>query len=224
MTKRKWFISVAWLLCLSAVSAVLVQHSQLAALRASAAVAEPGPVSVEKSPSSLPAGSLSPEESRELLQLRGEVTRLTARKRELAGVRAEAERLNAQLSASTNPSTGVALPAGYIRKANAQFVGYSTPENTVQSWLWALQHHDLPKLLQSLTPDEAMKLQGRMVSKEDVEAFFKNTDSLPGIAIQGRKELPDGSVELQLYAAPNLPPQPVQMQMIGGEWKMPAGF
>jgi hypothetical protein len=63
-----------------------------------------------------------------------------------------------------------------------------------------------------------------MVSKEDVEAFFKQTDALPGVAIQGRKDLPDGSVELQLYMAPNLPPQPIRMELIGGEWKMPFRF
>ncbi|HZR16671.1 MAG TPA: hypothetical protein VFE51_05030 [Verrucomicrobiae bacterium] len=226
MTKRNWIIVATWLLCLSAISAVLVQRKQLAALRASTAVVEPGPASLEKSSSAVYAGSLSPEESRELLQLRGEVTRLTARKRQLAGVAAESERLKAQLDANPNPdrSSGIALPVGYIRKANAQFLGYFTPENTVQSWLWALQHHDVPKLLQSLTPDEAVNVQGRMISKDDVEAFFKNTDSLPGLAIQGRKDLPDGSVELQLYLAPNLPPQPIRMQVVNGEWKMPFRF
>ena len=48
---------------------------------------------------------------------------------------------------------GIQLPPGYIRKSEARMVGYSTPDDTLQSFLWAIQNRDLTNVLQALAPD-----------------------------------------------------------------------
>src|SRR5262249_47305005 len=133
------------------------------------------------------------EQEGELLRLRSEVTRLSARKRELAAVAEENQRLKAQLENSrTNGQASSLLPACYIHKAQAQFAGYATPENTFQSFLWALRSHDVAVLLQSLTPDAAQKQQGRFQNPSQEAQFFKDIEAMPGLALQNRKDQPDG--------------------------------
>ena len=217
---RTSLIVVAWLLCVGSVSAVFLQRSELNGLRShEERVAPPLEADSDSAGSDLAPASGPEGTSRELLQLRAEVTRLTSRKRELAGVEKASEQLRAQL-ATPPAGSGMPLPRGYIRKANARWLGCSTPENTVQSWLWALQHHDFTRMLETLSPGDAQRAQARMGVKGDNDAFFKQMDVLPGFAIQGRKNLPDGSVELEIYLTPGMPAQHVELQTIHGQWKM----
>jgi hypothetical protein len=162
----------------------------------------------------------------ELLRLRSEVSRLTALRRELAGVVAEADRLRAQVAANlTNAPSGAPLPAGYIRKAQAQWMGFSTPEATLQSFLWAVQRHDFTNLLQVLTTEAAERLRSQFQqSGESLESFFKATDAMPGLAIQGRQDLQDGSVQLQVQFGPGIPPGELRLQSVNGEWKLVGPF
>ena len=180
--------------------------------------AKPGNTAGDGSP---PAASRE-EALSELLKLRSEVTRLTARKRELGGVVAESEQLRQQLATNqANISAENRLPPGYIRKAQAEMVGYSTPENTVQSFLWALQHHDPAGLLRALTPTQAQALGPRFNTDATAEnSFFKDADRLPGLAIVSRRNLDNGSVELHVLFGPNTPLQTFRLQPINGEWKL----
>src|SRR5437016_412548 len=138
MKTKRVLMSLAWGCCVVLVLGLVFQRQELLGLRtqqaqgaestslitelsASAPVIEPGTESSNSSAAS---------SSRELLRLRSEVTRLNARKRELAPVSQEAERLRARLaSPQASWPGGVALPPGYVRKSQAQLAGYSTPEN-----------------------------------------------------------------------------------------------
>jgi hypothetical protein len=220
MNRRILLIGLAWALCLGSVSAVWIQQNRLANLRARLRTSDNannhiagGSSAPDTLTQSAGSNALSDEESRELLRLRAEVTALTARKRELAGVVEASEQLHKQLNAPATNSGGVPLPEGYVRRANAQFLGYGTPEATVQSWLWAIQHHDIEKLLGALTPEYASK-QG------DLETVFKRMEALPGLSILGHEDLPDHSVELQVLIGPNVPPMKLHFQFLEGEWKM----
>lgn len=224
MNKRNLSIASAWLLCLGTVSAVFVQRSQLDGLRARQAQSLSADSEAAHLPSS-PGIAVSPDSttaedsSRELLRLRAQVTRLTARKRELAGLVEENGRLKAQLATNSAAISGLPVP-GYVRRAQAEFLGYSTPENTMQSWLWAIQNQDSGKMLQAFSKDEAQALQARM-GPDSLNKVFKDLDIIPGLAIQSRENLPDGSVELEVYIVPNLPAQKVRLhQQPNGEWKM----
>jgi len=221
MKKRKPVILLAWLLSIGVLGAVLWQRNQLTSLRAAQIqISSSGTDSATVTSVGTEARSAPDQDaaSSELLKLRAQVTQLTARKRELAGVAEESEKLKVQLAAGSTNS-GLPMP-GYIRRNRAQFLGYSTPENTVQSWLWAIQNHDVQRVLQALTPADAKNLQDGIRASGDPEGFFKGVGAIPGLAIQSRQTMPDGSEELQVYIAPQIPPQKLQLQLVNGEWKM----
>ena len=231
MSSRILLTSLAWALCLGTVWGVFHQRQEVLALRAqqlelarTAAASSQIPSPAANNPETLQSSDSSVES--ELLQLRAEVTRLNARKRELSGVAEEAERLRAQLERNqTNSAAGTQLPAGYMRKSQAQFVGYSTPENTLQSLIWAMQHHDMTRFLETLSPEEAQGMRARLdPSGQPEKGFFKAMDSLPGMAIQSRQDFPDGSVELQVEIGPGMPPEKMRLRPMNGEWKIESLF
>ncbi len=206
--------------------AVLLQRQKLTTLRTeeSATATTPAPDRAEPQRASEQNSKLSGSASSgELLQLRSTVTRLESRKRELAGSVAENKRLQVQLAAiRTNAPSGGDLPPGYIRKSHAQMVGYSTPENTVQSLLWAVRNHDLTNLVRAFTPSSADRLQAEFASNTP-EVFWQNADKIPGIGVLGSETLPDGALQLEIVG-PGEQRGKVRLQAIGGEWKLDGPF
>ena len=49
-------------------------------------------------------------------------------------------------------------------------------------------------------------------------------DAMPGLALQNRKEQPDGSVQFEVEIVPGMPKQTMRLQMISGQWKLNAPF
>jgi hypothetical protein len=223
MNKRTLLMVSAWALCIGTVFGLVVEQRQLVALRARSAsqtdtLEHPSPGIAETAPATPADDSLSDSESRELLQLRSEVTKLTAKKRELANVEAEAAGLRTRSNLSqTNSTSEIRLPPGYMRKAEAQLLGFSTPENTMQSFLWAVQHQDSNNLLHAFAPEPAASLAPN-------KSLFKYMSAIPGMAIQERHELPDGSVELQVEIFPGMPIEKLRFNNIGGEWRLAEMF
>jgi len=124
--------------------------------------------------------------SLELLRLRSQVGQLERRKRELTGVTEENKRLQAQLATKPTGGTGgVPLPAGYIRRAEAKLSGFGTPEDSLQSFLWAIEHRDLPTLMQAFEPEQAKSL-AEQVEEQGSEKFFKEPNVIPGLYISQR--------------------------------------
>jgi hypothetical protein len=156
----------------------------------------------------------------ELLQLRGEVTRLMGTPRDLDSARAENERLRAQLAAwQTNAPGKFQLPPGYMLASEAQWMGLSSPENTLQSFLWAARNANLDNLLRTLTPETALRLQEEFVRSDGGEGF--SLQSLPGMRIASQETLPDGSIEAKLEIMPgHVVNETWRFQLIAGEWKL----
>jgi hypothetical protein len=231
MTSRTALISILCVVSLAAVWAVLAQQHELGALRTehqvqtaqSQAGASQGSAAstetIARTTTDSPAASSS-----ELLHLRSEVTRLTHLREALVDVRTENERLRSQLAArGTNARSGPALPPGFIRKSEARFLGYRRPEDTLQSFLWALQNRDFTNLLQALTPESAQHLL-QAQSARATEDFFKDAGAIPGLAILGQKTLEDGTVEMQIELTPSVPTETFHFRQINGEWKMAGPF
>jgi len=133
MKKRNILIAMCWTLCAGTVLGVLMQRQELIAVRAQrdqVAVGLPKAIQraqpeVDKGNRFNSADDSTETDSHELLQLRSEITRLTERKRELAGVTEEGTKLRTQLGGSPASSqSGIPVPPGYIRKSEAHFVGY----------------------------------------------------------------------------------------------------
>jgi len=228
MNARTAITACTTIICVGSVWAVLAQRQQLAALRAEsqATAISANENAAAASGNQSQAGSQGEgANSEDLLRLRNQVTRLSARTRELAGVVDENARLKSELERSrTTGPAGIQLPAGYIRKAQARLVGYNTPENTFESFLWALQNHETTALLQSLTPGAAQKLQERFKDPGQLKEFFNNMDAMPGLAIQNRKDQLDGSVNFEVEVVPGLPKETMNVHLISGAWKLDPPF
>jgi hypothetical protein len=215
MKKIHWLTVILTLSSLAAGYGVIVQHRHLVNLRLEreqlVAPLEGGGVDMGPAPGVSTTDSGVQSSSSELLRLRSEVNQLAERKRALAGISNEHSRLLAEISSrQTN---------GYIRKREARLVGYETPEATVQSFLWALQNHDLTNLLQALTPTLAEQM-GFLRPEKPTEELFKEMEVLPGMRIVSKRLLADDLVELQVEMTPDTPAQPMRFRQVDGHWKM----
>ena len=160
--------------------------------------------------------------SAELLRLRNQVSQLARRERELAGVQTENQRLQTQVAAAqTNKAQS--LPPSYIRKSEARYLGYATPEATIETFLWAVQNKDLNTMLACYTPDAASELRRKLEKSGDSpEQLFKGAEGLPGINVLARVQKSDDLMEYKVEMVPGSgedgPAMP--FRRISGEWKM----
>jgi hypothetical protein len=69
------------------------------------------------------------------------------------------------------------------------------------------------------TPQEIEAL-----SKAQSIACIRDAGALPAMAILNRKQLPDGSVELEVELVPSLAPAPIRLRRFGGQWKITSSF
>ena len=228
------------IVCVAILWGVSAQRTQLAGLRAEhqqlmvqMAMAESNstsPGTAEATSAGLATVPASPAPPPELLRLRNEVTRLTERRRELAGVRSENEQLRAQLAArGTNDSGKSQPPPGYVFKSQARLVGYSTPDDAVQSMLWAVRNHDLTNLLQACTPEAAHKIQGELaLSQGLIEQFFRLSADVPGVRVMPLDysgantglNTNTGQLWLQLEFVPGLSGTRIPLRQTNGQWKL----
>jgi len=227
MNFRNVVVCVLVLLCLTTVWAAIAHHRQILTLRDeeqrlaveaehSTQLPPVAPSTLESTTDHLQAEAVSSE----LLKLRGEVGLLRQRRRELEGVRQENERLRLQVASMlTNPVSGQKLPPGYIRKQHARFVGYNTPEDTLQSFLWALANHNYQGVLDAFSPQMAEQF-GISVPATQSSNFFQQVETqLPGLGVVGRKEASDGVVELTVEFAPGVE-SPIRLALFNGQWKL----
>ncbi len=230
MTSRTLFIVGGMVVCAATLTCVLVQGRQIAHLRTEQQRLISQSRLGENSPDQLPItrpvsgtaehrSAASP--SLELLRFRSEVTRLTTRRRELFSVTNDNTRLRAQLkNRTTNASAATALPPGYILRSKAQRAGFNTPEATMESFLWAMQNRDLNSLLQALTPDSAVQIETQLrQSGNSTNEFFQRLEGWVGMAILGRRQMPDGSIEANVEVVPGVAVK-FQFQLLGGQWRM----
>ena len=101
-------------------------------------------------------------------------------------------------------------------------VGYTTPEATLQTFLWALQSRDFANLMQTLTPESAQRLEAQIQKPGTAPGeFFRSTRAIPGVRIRSQKQLPDNSIELQVEFVPGMPAiPPIRLRQIAGQWKL----
>jgi hypothetical protein len=201
-----------------AVWGVIQQHNTLAELRQeektrlsqiSNTATAPTPAVV----SAPAAQSLNP--SSDLIQLRAEFARLTQRRRELEPARAANESLKAKLATAANAAAAAgANDAGYIRKSQARMVGYNTPEDTVQTMLWAINNRDTNALLEAFDPQMAQK-----IAKDIEREGFDGAEALVRLKILEKQTLPDGRVVLSVLSDANPNPEPITFTLIGGKWR-----
>jgi hypothetical protein len=232
MNSRRWIAGGLGLLSVFALWAAMDQRHELTSLRAEQQrllaendTATAGSAAGLQVGSSGPArDSVEPEAvSPELLRLRSEVAALTRQLRELDGIQQENDRLRGQLPASqTNSIAHKFLPPGFMRRSQAQFVGYNSPEDTLQTLLWALQNSNVTNLLQVFSPTIAERFSND-VARSGPDNFFRDAKALVGLGITERKQLPDGAIEL-MVEPPGLPAENIRFEFLNGGWKIASQF
>ena len=186
-------------------------NAQQEALRLSATAAAP------VQPANADGATGQASVSSELLKLRAEVSRLTQRRDELAHLDAENQELKTRIAASVTNGTS----SGYIRKSQAKFVGYDSPEHTLQTFLWAIQNKDAARFLETLTPQVAQALrQDQQASGKPFETLFVGAEALVGFGILETRRVADDHYSVQVQIHPDVPPEEMSFFRIGGEWKM----
>jgi hypothetical protein len=163
--------------------------------------------------------TLSESEKLELLRLRAEVTRLQQRLKELAPVKAENENLKKRVGPAGAGGAGlVPLPAGYVKRAEARFVGAATPEAALQSFFWALEQRDTNTLLQLLSPEAVEDFQ-RELDQRGPEDFWKES-RIPGFRIVEVEQKASDHVVLKVEILPGEPPENMSLRWLENGWRL----
>jgi hypothetical protein len=239
MTSRSIITIGFVVLCGAALWGILAQGHQVSELRAEEQRLKSARPTTNDSAADTIA-SPTPEVPRELLQLRAEVAQLSQEQRGLAGARTENEKLRLQLEERKTNSAARKV-AGFIRASEAKWLGYNTPEDTLQSIFWAAQNHNLEKFLEGLTPEAAEDLKSLFKNSDNpdeaAKKFFEQEGFPPGFRITGREQVADGVVALTVQIAhhtgrvvrPNSGEEPgvaidssesVRFEQVAGQWKM----
>lgn len=221
MTSRSLITVGFALLCGAALWGILAQGRQVSELRAEEHRRESERQATNASaPDTISVPT--PEVPRELLQLRAEVARLSQQQREMAGAPKENEKLRLQLeNRRTNSASLKAAGAGYIRMSDAKWLGFNTPEDTLQSAFWAMRNHDLEKYLDALEPDvAAANREALRTESRSADDFFKGKVTPPLFRIKGAQQIQEGFVEVQVEISPDIDPISFALRRVDGQWKL----
>jgi hypothetical protein len=218
MSARSVIAILLAVMCVAAIWEVVAEGHQLSGLQAEqrhleAANPETNSAAIELAV----APAATPEVPRELLQLRAEVARLSQQQRELAGAKIENEKLRLQLENRRTNSAAGKIGGGYMRISEVRWLGYDTPENTLQSFLWATKNHDLGKFLEAFTPEAADRLK-EMLQNSNQQVFGEKLP--PAYRISGWKENGTDNVELEIQITPDIPAVSFYFQRVSGQWKL----
>jgi len=232
MTSRS-IITVAFVaLCGAGLWGILAQGRQVSELRAEQKRLESANLVTNAPPAeTIARPTPAPEVPRELLQLRAEVARLSQQQRELSPARKENERLRLQLENRRTNNAAKHPGSTYIQTSEAKWVGYNTPEDTLQSLFWAAKNRNVEKFLEGLTPESAGELREQIGKSENpaqaIESILESASLPPLFEIIGREQLADGSIGLKLQIVNGNDEsrsvdtsEPLGFKQIGGQWKL----
>jgi hypothetical protein len=224
MKARRWISGTLILLALGLGTASVRQQRDLARLRGElgelqtlAQQRQAAAVAGRTRPAS-PGQPLSESEKLELIALRAEVTRLQERRKELAAVKAENEKLHKHLAPAGTGTEQAPLPAGYVRRREARFVGAATPEAALQSFFWALEQRDTNALLQLLGPEMADDFRHQL-TRGGPDEFWK-TMRIPGYRIVEAEQKAGDHVVLKVEILPGEPPETMNLRWRDGGWRL----
>jgi hypothetical protein len=177
--------------------------------------------------------SLPDEQLRELLRLRGEVGVLRQQGKELEALLEENGRARIALATCFNTrsagAVGAAATAEYWPRDAWAFVGYASPEATLQSALWAASKGDLKALLGGTAGEYHKEIEKDLasISENQLSAkFIADTARYKSVHVLNREEQADDMVMFTtvFYDETRALPSKVHLKKIGNEWKLTSSF
>ena len=138
----------------------------------------------------------------ELQSLREQVEFLRHRTNEIATLRAEISSLRSALSDAGKPTADAPpdVPAEDIHPRDTwAFAGYDTPENAIESLMWAVSEGDADSYMAGLAPDLFDQMQGELVDGSFAEDGPFEMGNITGYRIVDRDMISDNEVTVTLY-------------------------
>jgi RNA polymerase sigma factor (sigma-70 family) len=165
--------------------------------------------------------SLSDEQFRELLRLRGEVGQLRNQKTELEKLRTE----NSQSRSIRDSSPALPREAAqeYYSKETWAFVGYTNPESAFQSLVWAMSKGDLKTMLASVSPEERVRMEKQFAGKSEEEIVATGAtemEKIKGFRILKNEPISEDEVILTIFGDGKDETTKIRVKRKGNEWKL----
>jgi hypothetical protein len=173
--------------------------------------------------------SLSDDQLRELLRLRGEAGILRRQANELETLRNENRQAHAALEnglkAQNSGATGTAATADYWPRNSWAFTGYASPDAALQTFFWAGNNGDLKTVLSATTGEIQEEVKRDLEGKSENEASAKaiaEFASLKSIRVLDREVQADDTVVLtaSFEDAKRTETGKLLMKKVGNEWKL----
>jgi hypothetical protein len=228
-------IIMAVVLVVSAVAGITWRHCQLTELhRLNQALRDQKEQAQQSAAKDQAAQRVSPgdpsvaaraELKTELLRLRNEVRQLRDRQPELSRLRAENERIAAELRSGKPTVRRLAEMEGFIPRQDWANAGFATPEAAARSFLAAIASADLDQFIRCASPEAADEFQ-RQIQK-DPEGFrkefqeaFGHFDKIAGFRIAERRQVAEDRIVLSLQVAADGQVMPLPLRRVDNEWKL----
>ena len=171
--------------------------------------------------------SLTDDQSRELLRLRGQAGVLRQQSRELESVREENRQARAALESSlkSRSAAKAAATADYWPQDSWTFRGYASAEATLQSSLWAANNGDLKVLLASATGEMQKMMEEDLKGKSETEASIRMMDEVSGmksVRVVNREVRSEDTVVItaEIEGRTGTETEKLVLKKIGNEWKI----
>ena len=173
--------------------------------------------------------SLTDDRSRELLRLRGEAGVLRRQTKELETLREENRQARAALDSSRKTqnggAAGAAATADYWPRDSWTFVGYGSPDASLQTSIWAANKGDVKALLAGMTGELQQMVQKDLSGKSDSEAAAKAADevaNLKSVRVLNRDVQADDTVVLTAVfeEGDRTETNGLVLKRVGNDWKL----
>ena len=174
------------------------------------------------------------DDAREVHKLRSEVRQLGKDASDAASLRAENNRLRtlntrsktARASASAaapelSPEEE-AVPIKSFPKENWDFSGYATPDDALVSAIWAMQQGDPQTYLDSLGPNEQVRMAERWKDQSEQEIAAKHQGDvarITGLDILGRETVSRDEIQMDVRINGTDRLEKVSMKRVEGQWR-----
>jgi hypothetical protein len=145
---------------------------------------------------------LADEQLAELQDLRQQVALLRRGTNEIASLRTEIQRLRSALATVGNsiPTSPPEVPASDIHPRDSwTFAGYDTPENTIQSLMWAISQGDEDTYAAGLAPELQTQMQDDLGNGSFAADGPLEMTDVTGYRIVDRDIISDNVVTITVY-------------------------
>ena len=174
-------------------------------------------------------------QAQEVFRLRNEVTQLRTVAQDTEKLRAENRQLRVQNqqsgagaggSAATAVVSNPQIPADQFPREKWTFAGYSTPQAALVSAVWAMKEGKPQVYLDSLSPEEQVRMAKVWENKSEGEIAAKHqqeVSQITNVRVMNQKEISPEEVQLTVFIEGPNRMEIVSMKRSGADWKF-GGF